>query len=62
MNPNICTICERAFRHVKKRRHITENVTILFADIRGYTALSEALPPDSLADLVLNFHDICAYS
>ena len=37
MNPNICTICERAFRKVQKRRHISAAATILFADIRGYT-------------------------
>ena len=41
MNPNICTICERAFRRVKKHRHISATASILFADIRGYTRLSE---------------------
>ncbi len=35
MNPNICTICERAFRYVKQKNHVTANATILFADIRG---------------------------
>jgi len=40
--PNICTICERAFRRVKKRRHITKTVSLLFADMRGYTAASVA--------------------
>src|SRR6185369_2417408 len=43
MNPNICTICERAFRRVQKHQHVTAVVTILFADIRGYTRLSERM-------------------
>ncbi len=48
MNPNICTICERAFRKVQKRRHISAVATILFADIRGYTRLSERMDPVEL--------------
>lgn len=35
MNPNICTICERAFRRVEKHRHISAAATILFADIHS---------------------------
>ena len=27
MNPNICTICERSFRYVKKQSHISANAT-----------------------------------
>lgn len=60
MNPNICTICERAFERVQKRRHISAGITILFADIRGYTGLSEQLNTDQLADIVSGFHDNCA--
>ena len=48
MNPNICTICERAFHRVQKRRHITANVSILFGDIRNYTQLSERMDPVAL--------------
>ena len=43
MNPNICTICERAFRRVQKQQHVTAIVAILFADIRGFKA--NALKP-----------------
>ncbi|MBN1139952.1 MAG: response regulator [Anaerolineae bacterium] len=34
---------------------VQQQVTILFADLRGYTALAEALPPEQLVD-VLNGH------
>src|SRR6516162_9058882 len=57
MNPNICTICERAFRRVKKRQHISATVTILFADIRGYTHLSERTDPVVLSNIVSVFQD-----
>ncbi len=60
MNPNICTICERAFRRVKKRRHITETVSLLFADMRGYTAASERVDAAALGDLVATFQDAAA--
>lgn len=60
MNPNICTICERSFRYVKKQRHISATASILFADIRGYTSLSERLDPLVLSDLVSEFHGHCA--
>jgi len=60
MNPNICTICERAFRTVKKRDQITHDATILFSDIRGYTHLSEAIGPVELSQIVSEFQDLCA--
>ena len=55
MNPNICTICERSFRYVKKQRHITSGATILFADIRGYTGLSERIGAVELSQIVSLF-------
>jgi adenylate cyclase len=60
MNPNICTICERAFRYVKKNNHVTSKATILFADIRGFTTLSERMDPRQLSEMVRIFHDRCA--
>jgi adenylate cyclase len=62
MNPNICTICERAFRRVKKHRHISATATILFADIRGYSNLSERIGSVQLSDIVSAFQDQCAHA
>jgi adenylate cyclase len=62
MNPNICTICERAFRRVKKHRHISATATILFADIRGYSNLSERIGSVELSDIVSAFQDQCAHA
>ncbi|HEY3720496.1 MAG TPA: adenylate/guanylate cyclase domain-containing protein [Roseiarcus sp.] len=60
MNPNICTICERSFRYVKKQQHISTTATILFADIRGYTNLSQRMDPISMSEIVSVFQDQCA--
>ena len=60
MNPNICTICERSFRYVKKERHISVPASILFADIRGYTDLTERMEQTTVNELVSAFQDHCA--
>ncbi len=60
MNPNICTICERAFQYVKKQRHVTADATILFADIRGFTNLSERMDVVKLSEMVSLFQGRCA--
>jgi len=60
MNPNICTICERAFARVMKKKQITRQATILFADIRGYTRLSEKIGATEVSRLLSVFHDECA--
>ena len=60
MNPNICTICERSFSYVTKQKHISATATILFADIRGYTRLSERMEPGRLTQVVGAFQDLCA--
>ncbi len=55
MNPDICTICERSFQYVKKQRHITSGATILFADIRNYTGLSQRVGAAELGRIVSLF-------
>ena len=42
MNPNTCTICELMFTKVMKARHVSIDATVLFADLRDYTGLSQA--------------------
>lgn len=60
MNPDICTICERSFQYVKKQRQITSGATILFADIRNYTGLSERTGAVELSRIVSLFQSCSA--
>ena len=60
MNPNTCTFCELMFSRVMKATKITIDATILFADLRAYTELSQALPPSEMAGLLDIFYDECA--
>src|SRR5918998_875968 len=60
MNPNTCTICEMMFTRVMKARKITVDVTVFFADLRGYTTLSQSHPPDTISSLLDGFYDDCA--
>jgi adenylate cyclase len=60
MNPNTCTICELMFTTVMRARKVNIDATILFADLRGYTGLSQYLPPDAISGLLDAFYDECA--
>jgi adenylate cyclase len=60
MNPNTCTVCELMFTRVMKARKITVDVSVLFADLRGYSALSQSLRPDAVSSLLDAFYDECA--
>jgi adenylate cyclase len=60
MNPNTCTICEMAFTRVMKARSITTDATIMFADLRGYTALTQDWPVERVSALLDAFYDECA--
>ncbi len=60
MNPNTCTVCELMFTRVMRARKITIDATILFADLRGYTTLSQSLSADAISGLLDAFYDECA--
>lgn len=60
MNPNTCTICEMAFTKIMKARAVTIDATIMFADLRGYTALTQTLGQAGLSELLDAFYDDCA--
>jgi adenylate cyclase len=59
MNPNVCTICETMFERVMKARQVELDATILFADLRGYTSLSQSQSSSAIADLLDAFYDVC---
>ena len=59
MNPNTCTICETMFERVMKARQIEIDATILFADLRGYTSLSQSQSSGAIATLLDAFYDVC---
>jgi adenylate cyclase len=60
MNPNTCTICELAFSKVMKARSVTIDATVMFADLRGYTALTQTIEHSLLRSLLDAFYDDCA--
>ena len=60
MNPNTCTLCEMAFSKIMKARAVTIDATVMFADLRGYTALTERLEQAGLSSLLDAFYDDCA--
>jgi class 3 adenylate cyclase len=60
MNPNTCTFCELMFSRVMKATKITIDATILFADLRAYTRLSQSLSPVEMGSLLDVFYDECA--
>ncbi len=60
MNPNLCTICETMFTKVKRRKQVIISATVLFADLRGYTTMSEASASSDVVDMLHGFYDECA--
>jgi adenylate cyclase len=60
MNPDLCTICELMFATVMRRRNIEVDLTIMFADLRGYTALAQEIDQDRMRDILDFFYDECA--
>ena len=60
MNPNLCNICETMFTKVKRKKQIVIPATVLFADLRGYTTISEAATSGDVVDMLHDFYDGCA--
>ena len=60
MNPNTCTICELMFTRVMKARQVVIDATVLFADLRGYTGLSQSHAAGAVSALLDAFYDECA--
>ena len=60
MHPNLCTICESMFSKVMKKKQVPVPTTILFADIRGYTDLSQQIEGVKLNELLYHFYDRCS--
>lgn len=60
MNPNTCTFCELMFKKVMKATKITIDATILFADLRAYTSLSQSLSANEMGEVLDIFYDECA--
>lgn len=60
MNPNLCTICETMFTKVKRKKQIIIPATIFFADLRGYTSLSQGTDAGEVVGMLHEFYDECA--
>jgi adenylate cyclase len=60
MHPDLCTVCETMFTRVKRRKQIIVPATVLFADLRGYTTLSQSTESGDVTDMLHGFSDHCA--
>jgi adenylate cyclase len=60
MNPNLCTFCELMFKKIMKATKITIDATIMFADLRAYTSLSQSLSATEMGGVLDIFYDECA--
>ena len=54
MNPRFCNLCEQASREFPGGAEV--EMSILFADIRGSTALSEKMSPTEFSQLINRFY------
>ena len=60
MNPNLCTICETNFTRVKKKKQVVIPATVMFADLRGYTKISQKVEGADVVGMLHSFYDECA--
>jgi class 3 adenylate cyclase len=59
MNPNLCNLCETMFRRVKRTKQLALPLTVLCADVRGYTTMSETRTPAAVAGMLEVFYEQC---
>ncbi len=57
-NPNFCNLCD----DVLPRGGAEVDIAVLFADVRGSTALGEKLGPRAFADLMNRFYDTATHA
>ncbi len=60
MSPNLCTVCETFFSRVYGKKRRIFPATVLFADLRGYTSMSEDTPSEDVVYMLDSFYDECA--
>jgi adenylate cyclase len=60
MHPNLCNICETMFTKVKRKKQVIIPATVLFADLRGYTTMSETAESAEVVNMLHGFYDECA--
>jgi adenylate cyclase len=60
MNPNLCNICETMFTKVKRKKQLIIPATVFFADLRGYTNLSQGADSEEVVGMLHEFYDECA--
>jgi adenylate cyclase len=60
MHPNLCTLCETKFKLLMRVPQVRIAATILFADLRGYTGMSQRLEGLAVSDLLSEFYEAAA--
>ncbi len=60
MNPNLCTRCETRFKGIMRSAQLKLPLTILFADVRGYTSLSNSPDSPDVSGMLGRFYETCA--
>ena len=60
MHPDTCTLCETQFERLMKGRQITIDASVMFADLRGYTSMSQSHSPEVVSEVLDAFYDEAA--
>ena len=58
MNPNVCNLCETTFRRVKRVKQITLPLSVLCADVRGYTTMTETRDHAEVTGVLEAFYEV----